>query len=133
MKSAMLKRLEASIPLTKKRSSSESWTQHSPPCGKKLEETHRAEARRQRIMKKLLDRLKAMERQIFAKLPFWPDDSDQFMEALGVDASRYEKVNADGSTGFDYIAALADTAAEDWRDIDFIDGGDNNDGKREKS
>ena len=82
-------------------------------------------------MKKLLDRLKALERRLFAKLPFWPDDSDRFMEALGVDASRYERENADGSTGFDFIAALADTAAEDWRDNDFIDGGEN-DGKREK-
>ena len=83
-------------------------------------------------MKKLLDRLKALERRIFAKLPFWPDDSDKFVEALGVDADCYRKLNADGSTGFDYIAALADTAAEDWKDIDYTDGGEN-DGKREES
>ena len=84
-------------------------------------------------MKRLIDRIKALERRIFAKLPFWPDDSDKFVEALGVDADCYRKLNADGSTGFDYIAALADTAAEDWRDNDFIDGGDTNDGKRETS
>lgn len=83
-------------------------------------------------MKKLLDRLKALERRIFAKLPFWPDDTDGFMEALGVDADSYRKMNADGSTGFDYLAALRDTAAEDWRENDYFDGGER-DGKREES
>lgn len=67
-------------------------------------------------MKRLLDRIKALERRLFAKLPFWPNDSDRFIEALGVDASKYAMKNADGSTGFDYIAALADTAIEDWID-----------------
>lgn len=84
-------------------------------------------------MKRLFDRIRALERRLFAKLPFWPDDADKFMLALGVDADSYRKMNADGSTGFDFIAALADTAAEDWRENDYFDGGDNNDGKREKS
>lgn len=82
-------------------------------------------------MKRLFDRIRALERRLMAKLLFWPDDSDRFMEALGVDASRYETENADGSTGFDYIAALADTAAEDWCENDYFGG--ENDGKREES
>lgn len=60
-------------------------------------------------------RLKVLEQKIWAKLLFWPDDSDGFIAALGRDPDEYRVCNPDGSIGFDAITALSITAAEDWR------------------
>lgn len=60
-------------------------------------------------------RLRALEQRILAKLPFWPDDGDSFLESLGADKGKYIVKNPDGSIGYDAIRALSDTAAEDWR------------------
>ena len=66
--------------------------------------------------KSLLARLAAMEARIRATLPSWTDDRDRFIDALGVDSQKYQVKNPDGSTGYDFMMALSDTAAEDWKD-----------------
>ena len=66
--------------------------------------------------KSLLARIAAMEARIRAALPSWTDDRDSFIEALDVDSQKYQVKNPDGSTGYDFMRALSDTAAEDWKD-----------------
>lgn len=66
--------------------------------------------------KSLLARLAAIEARIRDALPSWTNDKDGFVEALGVDSQKYQVKNPDGSTGYDFLRALSDTAAEDWRE-----------------
>lgn len=66
----------------------------------------------------ILDRLEALERRIKAVLPFWSNDDDGFLAALGVDPHKYERRNHDGSVGYDMLAAIRATAADDWADGD---------------
>lgn len=42
------------------------------------------------------------------------DDEDGFLEALGVDKSKYEVRHKDGTMGYDFLAALNDLAKEVW-------------------
>lgn len=44
----------------------------------------------------------------------FPADKDGFLEALSVDKEKYAVELPDGSTGYDFLQALNDTAAEDW-------------------
>ena len=67
------------------------------------------------MLRELKKRLRQLEKRIWTKLPFWPDDGDGFITALGVDPGKYLSINPDGSAGYDAIRALCDTAAEDWR------------------
>ena len=66
--------------------------------------------------KSLMARLAAIEARIRDVLPSWTNDKDRFIEALGVDSQTYQVTNPDGSTGYDFMRALSDTAAEDWKD-----------------
>lgn len=62
-------------------------------------------------------RLRALESKIVAKFPLFPGDADAFIEALGFragDKKQFERLNPDGSRGYDFVAALSSTAAEDW-------------------
>ncbi len=68
------------------------------------------------MIREIKKRLKRLEQRIWTKLPLWPDDSDGFLAALGVDNRRYAVTNPNGSTGFDTIRALSDLAAEDWKE-----------------
>lgn len=61
-------------------------------------------------------RISAIETRIRGKIPFYPDDGDGFLAALGVDLKKYRIKNTDGSTGYDVIQALSDLAAEDWKE-----------------
>ena len=59
-------------------------------------------------------RLRELEKRIWARLPFLPGNDDNFISALGVNPERFKIINADGRAGFDFLAALNSTAAEDW-------------------
>ncbi|MBR0199425.1 MAG: hypothetical protein IJQ42_04580 [Oscillospiraceae bacterium] len=67
------------------------------------------------MLRAIKERLRELEQRIWAKLPFWPDDGDSFLESLGVDRGKYIVKNPDGSIGYDAIRALSDTAVRDWR------------------
>ena len=67
------------------------------------------------MLRAIKKRLRELEQRIWAKLPFWPGDGDDFLECLGVDKEKYSMENPDGSIGYDVVRALGDTAAEDWR------------------
>lgn len=67
------------------------------------------------MIREIKKRLERLEQRIWIRLPLWPDDSDGFLAALGVDNRRYEVTNPNGSTGFDAISALSDLAAEEWK------------------
>ena len=68
------------------------------------------------MLNQIKARLVRIEQRIWTRLPLWPDDSDGFLAALGVDNRRYAVTNPNGSTGFDAIRALSDLAAEDWKE-----------------
>ena len=67
---------------------------------------------------KNIDRLLSKAKALLAVAAgvFFPDDMDSFMEALGVDLEKYKRINPDESIGYDFIQALRDTAAEDWKE-----------------
>ena len=70
-------------------------------------------------MRRIKERLKALEQKLKSAYQFWPDDSDFFIGALGLgdqDKRQFERKNPDGSTGLDFVAALSLTAREDWAD-----------------
>lgn len=66
------------------------------------------------MLREIKKRIKQLEQKIWAKLPFWPDDEDGFISALSVDPGKYLTINPDGSSGYDVIRALNDTALQDW-------------------
>lgn len=68
------------------------------------------------MLREIRRRLERLERRIWAQLPFWPSDDDGFIAALGVNPERFKIINADGSGGYDPIAALSITAKADWRE-----------------
>lgn len=68
------------------------------------------------MLNQIKARLVRLEQRIWTRLPLWPDDSDGFLGALGVDSRRYAVTNPNGSTGYDAIRALSDLAAEDWKE-----------------
>ena len=47
-------------------------------------------------------------------LSWFSGNDDGFLEALGVDPVKYERVAPDGTIGYDFLAALNDTARECW-------------------
>ena len=57
---------------------------------------------------------KAQELVCAAMEMLFPLDKDGFLEALSVDKEKYAVELPDGSTGYDFLKALNDTAAEDW-------------------
>lgn len=58
---------------------------------------------------------KAQELACAAMEMLFPPDKDGFLEALGIDKTQYCVELPDGSTGYDFLQALNDTAAdEDW-------------------
>lgn len=62
---------------------------------------------------KLLSKARELGRSAMEML--FPPDKDGFMEALGVEKGKYAVELPDGSTGYDFLQALNDTAAEeDW-------------------
>lgn len=63
-------------------------------------------------------RIAAMESRIMNIFPCFPDNSDGFLSALGVDPERYAEKNQDGTKGYDAIRALSDCAKEDWSNPD---------------
>lgn len=67
------------------------------------------------MLRTIKKRMKAIEGKILSKLPFWPDDSDGFIAALGRDPEQYRVCNPNGSLGCDALRALSDSAADDWR------------------
>ena len=67
------------------------------------------------MLRAIKKRIKVLEQRLLAKLPFWPDDGDSFLESLGVDKGKYIVKNPDGSIGYDVIRALSDSAVQDWR------------------
>ena len=48
----------------------------------------------------------------------FPDNEDGFLDCLGVDPEKYKRTHADGTFGYDFLAAIADTAKEDWENWD---------------
>ncbi len=70
--------------------------------------------RRLKTLRAIKKRLRELEKRIWAKLTFWPGDDDGFLAALGVNREQYRTKNPDGSTGYDVIRALNDTALQDW-------------------
>lgn len=66
-----------------------------------------------------LDKLlsKAQELACVAMEVLFPPDKDGFLEALGINKEKYAVELPDGSTGYDFLQALNDTAAEDWEEI----------------
>ena len=66
-------------------------------------------------MRNILERLKRLEMSAKALfVSMFPDDSDNFVGALvGDRAEQYRR-----DTGFDVMAALNDTAGEDWADFE---------------
>lgn len=65
--------------------------------------------------KSLSARLAAMEARIRDELQSG-NEEDGFVEALGVDLQIYQVKNRYGSIRYDFMRALSDTAAEDWKD-----------------
>lgn len=65
---------------------------------------------------KKIDKLikKAVEMSRSVLITLFPPDDDSFISALGVEPERYERKNRDGTTGYDVMAALDDTAPEVW-------------------
>ena len=61
-------------------------------------------------------KISTIEMRLKGKISFFPDDSDGFITALGVNPQKYELKNPDGSTGYDAIRVLSDLAAEDWKE-----------------
>ncbi|MFR3145663.1 MAG: hypothetical protein ACLTOT_15715 [Eubacterium callanderi] len=58
---------------------------------------------------------KAQELACAAMEMLFPSDEDGFLEALGINREKYAVELPDGSTGYDFLQALNDTAAdEDW-------------------
>ena len=68
------------------------------------------------MLRAIKKRLRQLEKRIWTKLPFWPDDGDGFVSALGVDPERFKIIKADGLAGYDFVAALSATAEADWRE-----------------
>ena len=60
---------------------------------------------------RLIEKIKRLERKLSIR-SIYPNDEDGFLSALGVDAKRFEKTGG----GYDFIAALNATAAEDWNE-----------------
>ena len=44
----------------------------------------------------------------------FPDNEDGFLDALGVDKTKYEIKHLDGTAGYDFLSALNDAAKEVW-------------------
>lgn len=44
----------------------------------------------------------------------FPNNDDGFLDALGVDKTKYEIKHLDGTVGYDFLSALNDTAKEVW-------------------
>lgn len=67
-----------------------------------------------------VERLLERAREIMGsfQLGLFPDDDDGFMEALGVDKSKYEVKHQDGTVGYDFLAALNDLAAVEWNEVE---------------
>ena len=63
---------------------------------------------------KLLSKARELGRSILVEL--FPPDKDGFIEALSIDKEQYSVELPDGSTGYDFLQALNDTAAEDWEE-----------------
>lgn len=62
---------------------------------------------------KLLSKVQEMARSALEML--FPPDEDGFLEAMGIDKEKYAVELPDGSTGYDFLQALNDTAAdENW-------------------
>lgn len=62
---------------------------------------------------KLLSKARELARSALEML--FPPDKDGFLEALGINKEKYAVELPDGSTGYDFLQALNDTAAdEDW-------------------
>lgn len=63
-----------------------------------------------------VNRLLERARAILGSLDFglFPDNDDGFLDALGVDKTKYEVKHPDGTIGYDFLAALSDLAVEDW-------------------
>ncbi|MBR3474207.1 MAG: hypothetical protein IKH34_03965 [Oscillospiraceae bacterium] len=66
------------------------------------------------MFQRIKQRLASLEQRIWSKFSFWPGNDDNFISALGVDPEGFKMINADGRAGFDFLAALSSTAAEDW-------------------
>ena len=66
------------------------------------------------MFQRIKQRLASLEQKIWSKLTFLPGNDDNFISALGVNPERFKIINADGRAGFDFLAALNSTAAEDW-------------------
>lgn len=70
-------------------------------------------------MTSIKNRLLTLERRLMSLFPRWPSDDDGFLAALGISGPDREKIkrrNADGSEGYDELAALNAIAADVWRD-----------------
>lgn len=65
---------------------------------------------------------KAHELACAAMEMFFPPDEDGFVEALGAHKEQYAVELPNGSTGYDFLQALNDAAAEDWESEKNIDG-----------
>lgn len=66
-------------------------------------------------MKRLDKLLKQARRSLSDVLTaLFPADDDAFIEALGVDPARYRVEDSAGNVGYDFMAALNDTAVEVW-------------------
>jgi len=60
----------------------------------------------------LMDRIKRIENILFkGKENTFPGNKDGFITALGLDKEKFEKPGG----GYDFIEALNETAAEDWK------------------
>lgn len=76
-----------------------------------------------RNVDKLLRKAKTLLDRVVEVL--FSDNEDGFLDCLGVDPEKYVHVYADGSFGYDFLSAIADTAAEDWADGDDYIGSTN--------
>lgn len=65
---------------------------------------------------KLLKKAKTLLGKIVIAL--FPDNEDGFLDCLGVLPEKYMHKNPDGTCGYDFLSALADTAKDDWKDYD---------------
>jgi len=65
----------------------------------------------------LYERLRRIERKLPQSEERYPDNSDHFLDALGIeDIDRYKVVKNGKFLGYDYMKALSDTAADFWDD-----------------